>query len=157
MLTLEPPQRPGLGMQHSRSSIALWHSCWEVAESRLEFAASKAACLGLREMLTSFTVYIHSHIIICCPKLAVNAHILASAETRPRHAHWHIGWEVVESRLEFAASKAACCGLHQKLTSSTVYISIYMLSEVCCKFSHLSHRRDQAEACTAVGKSQKAD
>ena len=59
MLTFELPQRPGQGMQRSRSSTALRQSCWEAAESRLEFAASIAACCEVRQMLTSFTVNIH--------------------------------------------------------------------------------------------------
>ena len=62
MLTFELPQGPNQGMQRYRSSTALWHSCWEIAESRLEIAASKAACCAVRQTLTSFTVYIHGHI-----------------------------------------------------------------------------------------------
>ena len=59
MLTFELLQKPGRAMQRSRSSTALWHSCREVAEIRLEFAASKAACCGLHQMLTSLIVYIY--------------------------------------------------------------------------------------------------
>ena len=62
MLTFELLQRPGQGMQRTRSSIAFWHSCWEVSEIRLEFVASKATCCGVRQRLTSFTVYIHGHL-----------------------------------------------------------------------------------------------
>ena len=57
MLTFEQLQRQGQGMQRSS---AFWHNCWEVAESRLEFAASKAACRAVCQMLTSFTLYIHN-------------------------------------------------------------------------------------------------
>ena len=62
MVSFELPQGPGQGMQRYRSSTAFWHSCREVAESRLKFAASKAACCAVRLILTSFTVYIHGHI-----------------------------------------------------------------------------------------------
>ena len=61
MLTFELLQIPNQGMQRSRSLTALWHSCWEAVESRLEFVVLKAACSVVRQRLTSFTVYIHGH------------------------------------------------------------------------------------------------
>ena len=73
MLPFELVQRPDVGTQRSRSMTAFWHNYWEVAESRLEFAASKAACSAVRQRLTSFTVYIHGHIIYMMSY--VNAHI----------------------------------------------------------------------------------
>ena len=54
MLTFELPQGPGQGMQRYKSSTAFWHSCWEAAEGRLEFATSKAACCAVRQKLNSF-------------------------------------------------------------------------------------------------------
>ena len=63
MLTFELPQRQGQGMQRSRSSTAFWHSSWEVAESRLEFTASKAAFCAVRQRIYLIhSVYIHGHI-----------------------------------------------------------------------------------------------
>ena len=161
-------------MQPSRSSNALLHSCWEVAESRLEFAVSKAACCGLRQRLSSITVYIHSHIYAVQSwqyMLTFEApQRLGRGMQRSRssNAPWHSCWEVAESRLEFAALKAECCVLRQMLTSFTVYLHshIYVVQswQQC---SHFSHRRDQAEACsatdtrllpgTAVWKVEKAD
>ena len=129
MLTFQPPKRPGRGMQRSRSSTALWHSCWEVAESRLEFAASKAACCGLRQRLTSFTVYIHSHIYAVqrWQKMLTFEPPQRSGRgqqgSRFSTALWQSCLEAAESRLEFAVSKTACCVVRQRLTSLTLYIN----------------------------------
>ena len=110
------------------STPVLWHSCWEVAESRLEFAVSKAACSGLRQMLTSLTVNVHSDIytvkslqymLTFEPKQRPGRGIQRSRSSTDL---LHSCYEETESRVEFAASKAACCGLRQMLSSLTVCI-----------------------------------
>ena len=117
VLTFELPQKPGQGMQRSRSSTAFWHS--RLGSSRKQ---TRICCV---ESSTLFSppedvdlipsVYIHGH--IQCTMLFLRAkcsHLSfrrdqaeACSASDPRLPSGRADWEVAESRLEFTASKAA--------------------------------------------------
>ena len=139
-------------MQRSRSSTTSWQSCWQVAENRLEVAASKAPCCAVRQMLSSFhSVYTWPH--MRCNGLMLTFEILhrpgqGMQRSRSSTTSWYSCWQEAENRLEVADSKAAWCAVRQMLSSLTVCIhgQVYDVMDRC---SRLSFCRYQARACSA--------